>query len=330
MIVEEPRLRSTSQYPAGCQSAPLFDMLCYTESSLNDKATRVMQRVPALRIVMFACLAMTGSAAQAHARHTARVHSGEPELRSTSAFIFDETHSSVLYSRRADVSAPIASITKLMTALVVADAGLPLDEPIQLTTEDRIVGKGATSRLALGTTLTRGDLIHLALMSSENRAAHALGRNYPGGLPAFVVAMNAKARTIGMTSTRFVDPAGVSSDNVASAQDLSKLVMAASRNPTIREYSTDRGYSVAVGRRTLAFHNTNALVSNPTWNIIVQKTGYISEAGRCLVMQAVIQGRTVVIVLLNSVGKNTRVADARRVRKWMEAKLNLADPGDQA
>jgi serine-type D-Ala-D-Ala endopeptidase (penicillin-binding protein 7) len=276
-----------------------------------------------LQVIALACMALASTLGQAHHRshHTVRVRSDEPDLRSASALVLDSTHSSVLYSRKADVSAPIASITKLMTVLVVADAGLPLDEPIQLTNEDRIVGKGAPSRLVLGTTLTRGDLIHLALMSSENRAAHALGRNYPGGLSAFVAAMNAKARKLGMTSSRFVDPAGLSCDNVASAEDLSKLVMAASENPVIREYSTDRDYSVRVGRRMLEYRNTNALVSNPAWNIIVQKTGYISEAGRCLVMQAVIQGRTVVIVLLNSVGKNTRVADAVRIRRWMEAKL---------
>jgi serine-type D-Ala-D-Ala endopeptidase (penicillin-binding protein 7) len=154
-----------------------------------------------------------------------------------------------------------------------------------------------------------------------------LGRNYPGGLPAFVQAMNAKAKALGMSSSHFVDPAGLSSENVASAEDLSKLVMAASQNPTIREYSTDRGYAVPVGRRMLEFRNTNALVSNPTWNIIVQKTGFINEAGRCLVMQAVIKGRNVVIVLLNSVGKNTRVADAIRVRRWMESKLTATSGG---
>jgi D-alanyl-D-alanine endopeptidase (penicillin-binding protein 7) len=283
------------------------------------------------QLFTFALVAMTVITPVCHAHHrshhTVRSRSDEPDLRSSSVLVMDTTHSSVLYSRKADVSTPIASITKLMTVLVVADAGLPLDEPIQLTTEDRIVGKGASSRLTLGATLTRGDLIHLALMSSENRAAHALGRHYPGGLPAFVDAMNAKARKLGMTSTHFVDPAGLSCDNVASAEDLSKLVVAASENPIIREYSTDPGYSVRVGRRTLAYRNTNALVSNPTWNIIVQKTGYISEAGRCLVMQAVIQGRTVVIVLLNSVGKNTRVGDAVRIRRWMEAKLLTADRG---
>jgi serine-type D-Ala-D-Ala endopeptidase (penicillin-binding protein 7) len=299
-------------------------MVCYTERGVGiKKATRRMFRGKQLRMLGWACVACVTSISQANARahHVVRVRSDEPGLRSASALVLDTSHASVLYARKADVSAPIASITKLMTALVVADAGLPLNEPIELTTEDRIIGKGASSRLVLGTTLTRGDLIHLALMSSENRAAHALGRNYPGGLPAFVLAMNAKAKSLGMTNSRFVDPAGLSSENVASAEDLSKLVMAASENPTIREYSTDPGYAVPVGRHMLEFRNTNALVSNPAWNIIVQKTGYITEAGRCLVMQAIIQGRTVVIVLLNSVGKNTRVADAIRVRRWMEAKL---------
>jgi serine-type D-Ala-D-Ala endopeptidase (penicillin-binding protein 7) len=292
-----------------------------------------MIRSKQLSVMGLMAMALITSVSQAahHRTHqSVRVRTDEPDLRSSSALVLDSTHQSVLYSRKADMAAPIASITKLLTVLVVADAGLPLDEPIQLTTEDRIIGKGASSRLVLGTTLTRGDLIHLALMSSENRAAHALGRNYPGGLPAFVQAMNAKARRLGMTSAHFVDPAGLSSDNVASAEDLSKLVMAASENPVIREYSTDPGYAVRVGRRMLEFRNTNALVNNPTWNIIVQKTGYITEAGRCLVMQAVIQGRTVVIVLLNSVGKNTRVADAVRIRRWMEAKLLTSGPADKA
>ena len=288
------------------------------------------KQLSVMGLVAMALITSVSQAAHHRTHQSVRVRTDEPDLRSSSALVLDTTHQSVLYSRKAEMAAPIASITKLLTVLVVADAGQPLDEPIQLTTEDRIVGKGASSRLVLGTTLTRGDLIHLALMSSENRAAHALGRNYPGGLPAFVQAMNAKARRLGMTSAHFVDPAGLSSDNVASAEDLSKLVIAASENPVIREYSTDPGYAVRVGRKMLEFRNTNALVNNPTWNIIVQKTGYISEAGRCLVMQAVIQGRTVVIVLLNSVGKNTRVADAVRIRRWMEAKLLTSGPADKA
>src|SRR5579862_3021064 len=247
---------------------------------------------------------------------------GQPDVRSSAVFVLDEGSSKVLLSRQAQVAAPIASITKLMTALVVLDGHQPLDEMLQITEEDREHGRGAFSRLAIGTHLSRGDLLHLALMSSENRAAHALGRNYPGGIPAFVRAMNAKAQALGMTSSHFVEPTGLSSDNVASPSDLSRLVMAAAQNPTIRDFSTDTEHSVRIGRHMVEFHNTDALVRNPAWNIIVQKTGYITEAGRCLVMQAVIGGRDVVIVLQNSFGKYTRVADAVRVRRWVEARMS--------
>jgi D-alanyl-D-alanine endopeptidase (penicillin-binding protein 7) len=246
----------------------------------------------------------------------------DPKLKSSSVLVIDQSDSSVLYSRHSDVAMPIASITKLMTALVVLDAKQPLDEPIKITDADRNLQKGGFSRLAVGTTLTRGDLMHLALMSSENRAAHALGNHYPGGMPAMVAAMNLKAASLGMTHARFVDPTGLSSENVASPEDLSKLVIAAARNPIIREYSTDRSYAVKVRRRLVEFRNTDNLVANPTWNIIVQKTGYIAEAGKCLVMAAVIEGRSVVIVLLDSFGKYTRVADAKRIKTWMEAGAN--------
>ncbi len=258
-----------------------------------------------------------------HHRHTiAPLSADDPGLKSAAAYVEDEGDSSVWYSRNASVASPIASITKLMTALVVADAQQPLDEVLQVTPEDRAIGKGAASRLAIGTKLTRGDLLHLALMASENRAAHALGRNYPGGIPAFVRAMNEKAQTLGMSASRFVEPTGLSSDNVASPEDLSRLVRAAALNPTIRDFSTDTEHSVRIGRHMVEFRTTDALVRNPAWNIIVQKTGYITEAGRCLVMQAVIGGRNVVIVLLNSFGKYTRVADAVRMRKWIEARMN--------
>jgi D-alanyl-D-alanine endopeptidase (penicillin-binding protein 7) len=246
----------------------------------------------------------------------------DPKLKSSSVLVIDQSDSSVLYSRHPDVAMPIASITKLMTALVVLDAQQPLDEPIVITEADRDLSKGAVSRLIVGTTLTRGDLMHLALMASENRAAHALGNNYPGGMPAMVAAMNAKAAELGMSNSHFVDSTGLSSQNVASPEDLSKLVIAASRNTTIREYSTDRRYAVKVRRRMVEFRNTDNLVANPTWNIIVQKTGYIAEAGKCLVMAAVIEGRSVVIVLLDSLGKYTRVADAKRIKTWMEASAN--------
>jgi len=245
-------------------------------------------------------------------------------LRSTAALVLDTTRSSVLYSRHAEVAMPIASITKLMTALVVMDAAQPLDEQLTVTADDVFHGKGTRSRLVPGTHLSRGDLMHLALMASENRAAHALGRNFPGGLEACVAAMNAKARELGMISTHFVEPTGLSEENVASPEDLSKLVMAAAKVPAIREYSTDGDYEVQVGRRMVRFRTTDSLVTRPDWKIEVQKTGYISSAGRCLVMQTVIEDRTIVIVLLNSYGKRTRVADARRIRKWMEATLTAS------
>jgi len=242
-----------------------------------------------------------------------------PKLKSSSVLVVDQSDSSILYSRRADVAAPIASITKLMTSLVVLDAKQPLDQPITITEAETDLPRGGFSRLSVGTVLTRGDLMHLALMSSENRAAHALGVNYPGGLTALVRAMNAKAAALGMTTAHFVDPTGLSSDNVASPEDLSKLVIAASRNAHIREFSTDPSYTVRVRHHLVEFHNTDNLVKNPAWNIIVQKTGYITEAGKCLVLEAVIQGRNVVIVLLDSAGRLTRVADAMRVKSWMEA-----------
>jgi len=266
----------------------------------------------------FLVLALMFCCAAAEARHVPAKGS-DPQIRSSAVLVLDEASSKVLLSRQADVAIPIASITKLMTALVVLDAKQPLDEVLQITDEDHEHGRGAFSRLAIGARLSRGDLLHLALMSSENRAAHALGRNYPGGLPAFVAAMNAKARLLGMRNAHFVDPTGLSGENVASPADLSKLVSAASLEPTIQQYSTDELHAVRVGRKTLEFHNTDLLVRNPAWNIIVQKTGYITEAGKCLVMKTLIRGRAIIIVLLDSFGKYTRVADAQRIRRWLEA-----------
>ena len=268
-------------------------------------------RLPAMAAVSCALLAFSTLAA---AKPTLF-----PKLKSSSVLIVDQSDSTVLYSRRSDIAAPIASITKLMTALVVLDANQPLDEPIAITQQEAALPKTRGSRLSVGTVLSRGDLMHLALMSSENRAAHALGANYPGGVPAIVKAMNSKAAALGMTTAHFVDPTGLSSDNVASPEDLSKLVLAAAQNAHIREYSTDPSYAVRVRKHLVEFHNTDNLVKNPTWNIIVQKTGYITEAGKCLVMEAVIEGRSVIIVLLDSAGRLTRVADAKRVKSWMES-----------
>ena len=245
---------------------------------------------------------------------------GLPDVRSSSVLVIDANDSAVLFSRHANVAAPIASITKLMTALVVLDGRQPLSEMLEITQDDRVKGRGAASRLGVGTKLSRGDFMHVALMSSDNRAAHVIARSFPGGVPAFVRAMNAKAQALGMTSAHFADPTGLSERNVASAEDLCLLVSAASRNPMVRQYSTDHRYSVMVGKRVLEFRNTNTLVAKADWNILVQKTGFTNEAGQCLVMKAVIKDRTVVIVLLDSFGKYTRVADARRIRKWLEAR----------
>ena len=274
-------------------------------------------RMPSLTLRAGAGLLLSIFAFGATARAT-----HDPKLKSNSVLIVDKTDASVLYSRNADVAMPIASITKLMTALVVLDAGQPLDEPIRISEADRETSRGGFSRLAIGTTLTRGDLMHLALMSSENRAAHALGNNYPGGMPSLVRAMNAKAVKLGMNNTHFVDSNGLSSDNVASPHDLAKLVIAASHYPAVRDYSTDAKYAVRVHKRLVQFRNTDNLVANPAWNIVVQKTGYITEAGKCLVMEAVIEGRSIVIVLLDSFGKYTRVADAKRIKSWMETSSN--------
>jgi D-alanyl-D-alanine endopeptidase (penicillin-binding protein 7) len=247
-----------------------------------------------------------------------------PQVRSNAFYILDESNLAVLAARREHVPVPIASITKLMTALVVLEAGQSLDETLTITAADVQGTAGSGSRLAPGFRLSREDLLRLALMSSENRAAHALCRNYPDGLPACVRAMNEKAAALGMTTTRFVEPTGLSSRNVASPEDLAKLVLATAGNPTIREFSTAVGHTVYANRRRLEYHSTNQLVANPGWRVNVQKTGYISEAGRCLVMQAVIDGRPVVIVLLNSLGKLTRIADAKRVRTWVESRHRLA------
>ncbi|HMN46128.1 MAG TPA: D-alanyl-D-alanine endopeptidase [Povalibacter sp.] len=247
-----------------------------------------------------------------------------PEIRSSSVLVIDESDSSILLSRNADVAAPIASITKLMTALVVLDAALPLEEVITITNADRAIDRGAPSRLHVGAELTRGELMHLALMSSENHAAHALGRTYPGGTDAILEAMNAKAKALGMKRTHFTDTTGLSSGNIASPEDLSRLVIFASQNPLIEKYSTDPDETVMVGRYPVEYRNTNGLVRKPEWDIRLQKTGYTQAAGRCLVMKTFIGDRPIVMVLMNSFGKYTRTADAIRVRRWMESALSQA------
>jgi D-alanyl-D-alanine endopeptidase (penicillin-binding protein 7) len=254
-------------------------------------------------------------------------HAGDaPRLKSSAVLIVDAETGEVLYDKNAAAVVPIASITKLMTAMVLLDAGLPLDEPIEITREDLNATRSARTFTPLnrGITLTRDELLKLALMASENRAAAALGRTYPGGVEAFARAMNEMAAELGMHDTRFVEPTGLSSENVSSAADLAKLVMAARDYPLIREYSTAPSADVRLGKRSTRFVNTNGLVRNANWEIAVSKTGFIRQAGRCLVMQATMSTRSVVIVLLDSVGKYTRVGDAMRIRQWLE--VGDADP----
>jgi len=242
-------------------------------------------------------------------------------LRSSVALVLDQNSSEILYSKNAEAVLPIASLTKLMTAMVVVEAQLPMDDVLEVTDEDVDNEKHSRSRLSVGTRLSRADMLHLALMSSENRAANALGRHYPGGVTAFVAAMNQKAAQLGMLDTTYVEPTGLSSRNQSSSMDLARLVLAAYQQPLIRDLSTSRGYDVQVGRRLQRFMNTNALVRNPNsgWDIGLQKTGYIAEAGRCLVMQARIAERNIVMVFLDSAGKNSRFADAERVRRWIQS-----------
>ena len=239
------------------------------------------------------------------------------ELSSNVALVVDQSSSAVLFEKNSAVSLPIASITKLMTSLVVLEAQQDMDEIIEVTNDDIDKEKGSSSRLHVGARLPRSDMLHIALMSSENRAASSLGRTYPGGLPAFVAAMNRKAKSLGMTETHYVDSTGLSSHNVASARDLAKLVNAAYEQPLIRQYSTDTKYAVSPGGPTLQYGSSNRLTSSSDWEIGLQKTGYITEAGRCLVMQAMIEGRAVVMVFLDSKGKYSRFADAGRIRKWL-------------
>jgi len=246
--------------------------------------------------------------------------SDELSLRSSVAYVIDQDTQEVLFSKNGHAVLPIASITKLMTGLVILEANLSMDESITITTEDIDTEKGSSSRLRPGVTLTRGELLQLALMASENRAAHALGRTYPQGLSAFVAQMNAKAKQLGMHDTKYAEPTGLSSRNQSSAKDLATLVAVAANDSTMRELSTSEVMDVDVGSRTLKYKSTNRLVTNPNWSIDLQKTGYIAEAGQCLVMQAKIAGRKLVMVFLDSAGKFSRTADAERVRRWIESR----------
>jgi len=239
-------------------------------------------------------------------------------IRSACAWVEDQQTGELFVQKRATAVLPIASITKLMTAMVTLDAQLDLQELITIEPEDVDTLRHTRSRLRVGTLITRGDLLLLALMASENRCAHTLGRTYPGGIDAFVAAMNAKAQLLGLTETRFVDPVGLSSGNVSTARELARMVDAAYQYPIVREFTTREDAAVQLGYRILKFRNSNRLVRSPRWQIGLSKTGFIDEAGRCLVMQAQVAQRPVLIVLLDAHGKLTRFADADRIKRWME------------
>ena len=239
------------------------------------------------------------------------------DLKSNVALVMDQATGQVLFDKNSQVALPIASLTKLMTSMVVVEARQDMNEVLTVTDDDIDREKHSSSRLRVGSQLSRTDMLHIALMSSENRAASALGRNYPGGLPAFVVAMNAKAKSLGMTGAHYVDSTGLSHLNVATARDLAKLVIAAYQQPIIRQYSTDSKYLVEPGGAPLQYNTSNHLVENPAWQIGLQKTGYINEAGRCMVMQTTIEGRPVVMVFLDGRGKYSRQGDADRIKKWL-------------
>ncbi len=308
--------------PAGSKSVKVA-----SSKASKSKAGKRTVRVASKRAVAVARVVAKPSYGQLAGLHSTQ----DPlDLKSSVALVVDQDTHEVLLRKNDAAVLPIASLTKLMTGLVISEAHLPMGETIIITQDDVDTEKGSRSRLKVGAELSRGELLHLALMSSENRAAHALGRTYPGGMPVFVAQMNARAKAIGMPDTRYVEPTGLSSRNQSSAKDLATLVAVAYTDPKLRELSTSPGYEVEVGNRTLQYNNTNRLVKNPTWDIGLQKTGYISEAGQCLVMQAKVAGRKLIMVFLDSSGKMSRIGDAERVRRWLESTPSAAVSGTAA
>ena len=278
----------------------------------NGKRVAVMRRVPVVAAIIVPPRPSYGQLAGLHGMHDAL------DLKSSVAYVLDQDTNEILFQKNENAVLPIASLTKLMTGVIVSEARLDMNEVITITEADVDTEKGSRSRLKVGTQLTRGELMLLSLMSSENRAAHALGRSYPGGMDRFVAAMNAKARLIGMNDTRYVEPTGLSSRNQSSARDLATLTAHAYNDQSIRELSTAPDTQILVGEKQMNYVNTNRLVRNPEWEIGLQKTGFISEAGQCLIMQAKFAGRRVIMVFLDSAGKLSRLGDAERVRRWVE------------
>jgi serine-type D-Ala-D-Ala endopeptidase (penicillin-binding protein 7) len=280
------------------------------------------------KIIMLVCAAIVCSASTQSAFATGP----QPNLFSQKALVVDARTNEVLVSRKPSEQTPIASITKLMTAMVVLDGKQALDESVEIGMDDFDYVKGSRSRLRSGYTMTRREMLMIALMSSENRAAHALGRMYPGGVDAFVSAMNAKAQTLGMKQSRFADPTGLSPSNLSTAEDLVKLLQAAETYPLIRSFSTEPEHDVNVlpVGQAFRFGNSNSLVRNANWGVFIQKTGYIAEAGNCVVMGLNVSGRRVWMVLLDAAGRYSRFGDAHRIKTWMETGKVLELPKPKA
>ncbi|MES2758514.1 MAG: D-alanyl-D-alanine endopeptidase [Pseudomonadota bacterium] len=306
------RTQAAKVAPAKAAKAPVRKQRAAKARAPRAKASPTVRARAGRQIVR-----ITRPRARYHYRAAAVQSDSPAALKSQAVLVLDPATRVVLFEKNAESVMPIASLTKLMTALVVVEARQDMDELLVVTDADVDRVKNSTSRLRVGTRLPRSAMLHIALMSSENRAANALGRNYPGGARAFVAAMNARAASLGMTRTRYVEPTGLSSANVSTAGDLAKLVVAAQRQPLIREYSTDPDYTIDQAGHATPYRNSNGLISNASWDIDLQKTGYISEAGRCMVLYTEIDGKDVVMVFLDSQGSQTRLADANRVRAWL-------------
>ena len=315
-------MQKAASYLAGCALGALA-LLAMPAVHAADGKARVSVKYQA----------KSSAPARKHAAASTRHHAdltaaGTPNLKSSAALVVDLDDGRTIYGKNSQTRTPIASITKLMTSMVVLDANLPHEETIYIDAADYDSIKHTGSRLGMGTGLPRRDMLRLALMSSENRAASSLSRTYPGGTAAFVAAMNRKAAELGMSNTHFVDATGLSSENVSTAEDLVKMVKGAYEYPLIREFTTTSAHEVETAAgRSLQFRNSNGLVRSSTWDIGLSKTGYISEAGRCLVMQAKIAARPVIIVLLDSWGKQTRIGDANRIKKWLESRMERKPVG---
>ncbi|MFN3612078.1 D-alanyl-D-alanine carboxypeptidase family protein [Tepidimonas sp.] len=320
--------RTASAQPAALKAQAAFPAAAPRATGASAPRTRTtLVSAPAMGAAALSGAAFVSRPAEGGTDDAHALSLDPVRLNSNAVLVVDRDTNAVLVGKNDAAVLPIASLTKLMTGLVIADAGLPMDEVLTITADDIDRLKGSGSRLAVGTRLSRAEALHLALMSSENRAAHALGRTYPGGIPAFVAAMNRKAAELGMSATRFVEPTGLSSDNQSSPRDLARLVSAAAERPVLRELTTSPEYELASGRRVVHYRNSNKLVRESEWDILLQKTGYIREAGRCVAMQVRLAGRDLIMVLMDAADSSARWTDAERLLRWLEQSLLRSGAG---